>query len=376
MAKYGKKTIVKIDPLAYNIGLFGIGGVGKTDLAIRMCEELVGENGYIHANIGREKGVDAIQGAISEDVQDWNKLDDMILDIVENKDTDYKNLRVIIYDTLDELENIGKKEVIRLNNIEFPKNKTKNFNSCFSGYGRQNEKLSDIILESIDRLRSVGVSVIIIGHTKRKTLTDPVSSLEYDVITAKCSNKIFDDIKTKLDILGLGVIKREIDIDVVGKNNFTGKDKTINDIKSERRVITFRDDNYTIESKSRFADIVNEIPFDAYAFINAINDAIEKAYNKKDIGKTLKQAEKEQKKEYESKINKKVSEIKKEKSIKENYGTKEELIDIIKDFYLTTEDETKKRSIKDEVKSLGLGKFDDLIDCDYESLIPLYELTK
>ena len=121
---------------------------------------------------------------------------------------------------------------------------------------------------------------------------------------------------------------------------------------------------------------MNEIPFDAYAFINAINDAIEKAYNKKDIGKTLKQAEKEQKKEYESKIKKKVSEIKKEKSIKENYGTKEELIDIIKDFYLTTEDETKKRSIKDEVKSLGLGKFDELIDCDYESLIPLYELTK
>jgi len=374
--KYGKKNVVKVDPLAYNIGLFGSGGIGKTSLAIEMCEKLVGENGYIHCNMLYEKGADAIQGAVSEDVKTWSKLDEIIDDIVENKDTDYKELRVLIYDTLDELENLGKKEVIRLHNLENPKNKTKNYNSCFGGYSRQNEKLSDIILDSIEKLRNVGVSVLIIGHVKRKTLTDPVTSLEYDVITAKCSNRIFDDIKTKLDVLGLGIIKREVGVDVMGKNAFTGKDITINDVKSEKRVISFRDDNYTVESKSRFADIINEVPFDADEFIKAIKDAIEKAYNKKDIGKTMEQAKKEQEKELKEMVKSNLEEVKKEKEIKNKFGNKEEILESIKTFYQNTENADAKTKIKESIHSLGLGKFDELLDCDYEAIINIYNITQ
>ena len=44
--KFGKKKEVKIDPLAYNIGLAGLSGIGKTTLIKNVCEELVGEDGY------------------------------------------------------------------------------------------------------------------------------------------------------------------------------------------------------------------------------------------------------------------------------------------------------------------------------------------
>ena len=49
--KFGKKNIIKVDPLAYNLGLIGLSGIGKTTLAKEVCEELVGEDGYIIANV-------------------------------------------------------------------------------------------------------------------------------------------------------------------------------------------------------------------------------------------------------------------------------------------------------------------------------------
>lgn len=45
-------------------------------------------------------------------------------------------------------------------------------------------------------------------------------------------------------------------------------------ITSESRKITFRDDSYSIDSKSRFADIVPEIEFSSDALIKALTDAI------------------------------------------------------------------------------------------------------
>lgn len=51
--KFGKKNVIKVDPLAYNLGLIGESGIGKTTLAKEVCEKLVGENGYIIANLGK-----------------------------------------------------------------------------------------------------------------------------------------------------------------------------------------------------------------------------------------------------------------------------------------------------------------------------------
>ena len=51
--KYGKKNIIKVDPLAYNLGLIGLSGIGKTTLAKQVCEQLVGQDGYMVFTIGK-----------------------------------------------------------------------------------------------------------------------------------------------------------------------------------------------------------------------------------------------------------------------------------------------------------------------------------
>ncbi len=93
MAKFGKKNIVKINPFAYNLALFAESGSGKTSTFVEMAEKYAGEDGYMLLNIGLEDGVDAIQGAIYEDVKTWGVFDAIVNDICKNKDCDRYNLK-------------------------------------------------------------------------------------------------------------------------------------------------------------------------------------------------------------------------------------------------------------------------------------------
>ena len=131
--KFGKKNVIKVDPLAYNIGVIGESGIGKTTLAVEVCEKLVGEDGYLLLNIGKEDGVDAIPDAIYENAPDWKTFDSIVTDIVKNRNTDYKDLKVIIYDTMDELFRIAEPEVVRLHNKQNPDKQVTSIKAAFGG---------------------------------------------------------------------------------------------------------------------------------------------------------------------------------------------------------------------------------------------------
>ena len=358
--KFGKKNIVKVDMFSYNIGLYGSGGIGKSRLIVDLCNNKLGEDGYILLNIGREKGVDAIQGAIYEDVPDWLTFDQIITDIENNKDTDYKDLRVIVYDTIDELAILAEKEVIKRHNLKYPQKRTDSINAAFGGFGTGQRMISELILDSIDRLKRVGVNVIIIGHVKRKTKFD-LEGNEYDVITAKTTNKLFDDIQTKLDVLGIGIVK----VDTLTK-------------KKERKII-FRADNFIVDSKSRFADITPEIEFSPTAFINAIEDAIKKAYNSKPIDVTFDEAKKQQEKEFKEKVEKNIKMIKEKKQTEDKlkkYGGLDAIVNKIKETYLNEKTDAKvKETIINIMKENKLNKF-DLLEDNTEVALKIYETIK
>ena len=116
MGKFGRKNEVDLNPLHYNICLLGEGGIGKTTIIKQVCEKLVGEDGYIHLDIGREDGAAAIQGIVSEQIEDWAKLKEVTEDIIENKTTDYPDLQVLIYDSFDAIP-ITKNYILQLHKI-------------------------------------------------------------------------------------------------------------------------------------------------------------------------------------------------------------------------------------------------------------------
>jgi len=357
--KFGKKNVIKIDPLAYNTGLLGESGIGKTTLAKEVCEKLVGENGYIIANIGREDGIDAIAGAIYEDIPDWDVFDEFTEDIIENKLTDYKDLKVIIWDTIDELIRISEPEAIRLYNKEVRENpskkekrEAKTIKQAWGGYGEGEKYTIDMIMERMWELKRVGVAMFLVGHTKKRTMNDPVSGMDYDILTTNMQYNYFNALKTKLHILGVASIDREIIQEKTGKKDFNGKDKIQGKVSNEIRKITFRDDNFNIDSKSRFSGIIDSIVFDSDEFIKAVEDAIKIEHEKQPDKKSIEETKQEQDVE-KSKIVKEIAIKKKEEIQQKNEAElRENLIGEFKELMAVIVGEKDKEKISKITKKM------------------------
>ena len=324
--KFGKKNEIQINPLKYNLALIGESGIGKTTVIKEYCEKLAGEDGYIFLELGKEDGESAISGLNYVTCTDWDSeynednntigFNTFIEDVVENKATDWKDLKVVVIDTMDELCTLSEQEVIRMHNRENPQKRAKSINSCFGGFGAGLDKTIEIMLDALWSLKTVGVSFIVIGHTKSRTLQDPVTGEEYTQLTSNMTQKYFNAIKTKVHFLGVAAINREIVKERTGKKNIvTGKEIQKSVIRDETRWITFRDDNYTIDSKSRFADIIDRIPLNADALIKAITDAIKAEASKS--GTDIKTLEKSQAKADQAKAKQVAEAEKAHKSQKE-----------------------------------------------------------
>lgn len=362
MAKFGKKNEINLNPLAYNIGLLGESGIGKSTIIKQVCEKLVGEEGYISLDIGKEDGHKAISGIITESVPDWGAFAEIVDDIVENKDSDYPNLKVIVIDTYDQLCDLAEKEALRLYNRKLQgtdKPKADTINAAWGGFGKGLDKTIELMLDKLWALKSVGVSFIIIAHVKRTDITDVMTEEQYSMLTSNTTQKYFNAIKTKLDFLGMAYIDRDLVKYKTKKKDNTGKEIEKNKITAESRVINFRDDTYSVDSKCRFADIVDKIPFDADAFIKAMQDAI--MAEQKHDGISVADATKKQKTEA-----KEAAKVATENSAKARAKKLEDELEENRDDYIATiqekfqdADADIKKKAKELLASAGVKKFTD-----------------
>ena len=354
MGKFGHPNEVKLDPLKYNIGLLGESGIGKSTIMKEICEKLAGPDGYIALDIGKEDGHEAINGIITEKVEDWHKFVEVTDDIIENKTTDYPNLKVVIIDTYDELCKLAEKEAIRLYNIKSQDKKVDTINAAWGGFGKGLDKAIDLMLDRLWELKKVGVSFIIIAHVKRTDMTDVMTEEQYAMLTSNTTQRYFNAIKQKLHFLGLAYIDRTIVKEKTKKKDKDGNYIEKGKIAAESRVINFRDDTYSVDSKSRFADIVDSIPFDADEFIKAMKDAI--LAEQKKSGVSLKEYEKKQKKEAEAAA---VVEAEYSKNRKKNFideDKNDELIAVIKTKFLAADTELQEQ-IKDVMAEYNIPNF-------------------
>lgn len=339
--KFGRKVEIDLNPLHYNIGLLGESGIGKSTIIKEICEKLAGEDGYLALDVGKEDGHDAIAGIVSERIEDWAKFVEVTDDIIDNKTKDYKDLQIVIIDTYDQLFDLAEKEVIRIHNKRNPeKPKIDTINSAFGGFGKGLDKAIELVLDRLWELKKVGVSFIVVAHTKKKDVDDVVTGDQYSILTSDISQKYFNAIKTKLHFLGMAYIDRNIVQEKTGKKNFkTGEEIKKGKIVSESRVIRFRDDTYSVDSKSRFADIVDCIPFNADEFIKAMQDAIMKEHSKGTL--TVEQSQKKAAKEAKEKekFAAQYAEVKAKNHADESRNV--ELIDIIKTKFPDADDDVK-----------------------------------
>lgn len=357
--KFGRKNEIKINPLAYNFMLIGESGIGKTTIIKEYCEKLAGPEGYMFLETGREDGQDAIEGINYVTCDEWDGDYDETLntmgfatfidDVVENKASDWPDLKVVVIDTLDELFSIAEPEVIRMHNKENPNKRVKSIKAAFGGFMAGEDKAIEIVEDKLWSLKKVGVSFVIIGHTKTRNQTDPITGEDYMQLTTNMSQRYFNALKTKVHFLGVASIDREIVKEKTGKKNVvTGQIETKGVVKGETRRITFRDDNYVVDSKSRFADIVPEIPFDSDALIQALTDAIKSEQSKS--GVSLDAAKKKQAKQ-EKELEKRVAE--QEEKAKSQAAVDEVVAQIVDFFTENKSDIAKIKPVLTAVKNLG-----------------------
>lgn len=357
--KFGRKNEIKINPLAYNFMLIGESGIGKTTIIKEYCEKLAGPEGYMFLETGREDGQDAIEGINYVTCDEWDGDYDETLntmgfatfidDVVENKASDWPDLKVVVIDTLDELFSIAEPEVIRMHNKENPNKRVKSIKAAFGGFMAGEDKAIEIVEDKLWSLKKVGVSFVIIGHTKTRNQTDPITGEDYMQLTTNMSQRYFNALKTKVHFLGVASIDREIVKEKTGKKNVvTGQIETKGVVKGETRRITFRDDNYVVDSKSRFADIVPEIPFDSDALIQALTDAIKSEQSKS--GVSIDAAKKKQAKQ-EKELEKRVAE--QEEKAKSQAAVDEVVAQIVDFFTENKSDIAKIKPVLTAVKNLG-----------------------
>ena len=204
---FGKKNQVKLDILSYNLMLLGEAKCGKTTLIKEVCEKLAGEDGYLFLEVGSERGADAISNINYINCPEWNMdydeysnsagFADVCEDIIENKTTEYPNLKVVVWDTYDHLIDIAEKESIRLWNKEcreknHPEKAAKTINQAWSGFGKGEKIAISLMLDMMARLRMVGVSTIVIGHVKTKDIDDAVSGESYRILTSDQQQNYFN----------------------------------------------------------------------------------------------------------------------------------------------------------------------------------------
>ena len=300
---------------------------GKTTMFANLIKELYGDMDCgLLISCGNERGYSALDSLMYVDCPDWQKLMEVIDELVENKEDN--NFKIIGIDTVDELVAMAQKEVVRL---EYRKSgERKEFNACLGGYGAGRKKVEELINAIITRLGDSGYGLIFIGHTKIRDIKEKNGD-EYQMLTSNLSSDYDGIFANKADICMMGTIEKSID------GGF---------VQDAERYMVFRGDGY-VDAGGRFADIEPKVEVSAKNYVKTVTDAIRKAIKSHDatddyIENKKKQEQKEKEEYYQANKEKLMNENAEEDSLEKTMQTCKDLQAQIKSAIAKLDQETKK----------------------------------
>ena len=331
--------------------LQGIPKVGKTtffrDLVLYEYKD---PSKGLLISCGNEEGyhaLDQLQVAVasswSDDYDEETESQGLVSIIDEVIDTRKETgIRIVAFDTLDTLADLAEAEVCRLyaREAKVPvKNVT--INACYGGYGRGLDKEIDLILEQIGRLRSVGIAVFIISHTKLKEKTDMYSGEKYEQITNNLQNKLYTAVESGAQMVCTAILERDI-----ANNKITNE---------RRRLYLVRTSQ--VDAGCRFPGMPESIDFTPKAFMEAFRLGVKNSMiaTPKTDEQINKQAAEESKKT-EKKAAKAVARDKAAREAAEEESRRDEYVDLIASKFSSAPDSTRAKA-KEMLANAGAAKF-------------------
>ena len=269
---------VKLDLASYSYLINGVAGVGKTTTVTEIGQKEYGVKGFLLLTVGQEPEPDHIGNIWNERATDWDDLEEIIETICEFKNEDYPELKMVGIDSVDEVFRLAEQKVIELHNKKVTNlaDKITTIKSAFGGYQAGESKVTDLVATTLFKLRDYGISPFFIGHTKSKNKKDQMLDIEFEQITSNLDNKYYNCIKDKVNIVMCAYVEREMtDLETM-KDAFSKKQKQVGKISNERRVVSFRDEEYAIDVKSHLKYIVPKCELDSDVIIRELKEAIKK----------------------------------------------------------------------------------------------------
>lgn len=313
----------------------GVPKVGKTTLFRDVVLEEYGalDKGLL-LSLGQEIGYKAIDGIYAFHVPTWQSLMEVLEEVIKNKGNN--DFKVIAFDTVDELVKLATEETL---DASYRKTSrvAKSLNDAFGGFGKGQDYLIQLVDKVIYKVKQAGYGLVFIGHTKEKTITEKGASEGYQRLTSNMPHRMDEIFANKADVIATLYTERVV------------RD---GQVKSSERYIYFRDDGF-VESGSRFAEIVDKVPFGdngARAYLDALYDGV-RASSTEDLTNLSEM---------------KASEIaERDKHAKDFIGeeNREDVLELLKEVYSDNKDE-----VNEVLSDFGVSKFQDVESKDLTEL--------
>jgi hypothetical protein len=295
--------------------------------------------------IAFEKGYDALDGVIPQDIEDWDDFEDVVSDLIDNKDElPYK---LLCLDTIDEMIYMAEQAAIKFFNKKSEK-KANTLNEAGGGFNRGKDYTKTIIRTTINNLRKAGYGIVCIGHSKDKKRKEK-DGTEYNQLTCSLTDDYTDIFMDMADLI----------VFMTNENEINNKS-----ITSTTVYMNFRNEG-AIDCGGRFKNLPDKIEWGAENYLNVFEKAVKSSMLKPidDIAKL----EKEQQKVFDDNAKKNIEKM--------NRIPLDTMITYIKSNF-TTLDDNKKASAKKIVVENNWKGFDDLAENDYDEVLKMYDIMR
>ena len=231
---------VSRDLSGYITYIYGAAKVGKTTLCSKFPKTLI---------IAFERGYNALPGVMVQDVTRWSEFKEVIREL--KKPEVKETFQTIVIDTVDVAGSLCEKYICNQLGID----NIGDGGWTNNGWSKYKKELEDCFRT----ITQLGYALVCISHDKDKVFKRKDGS-EYNQTVPTAQNSLNTIVRDMADLYLYAAI----------------------DEQTKQRKLIIRSLDGTVDCGSRFKYMVNEVPLDYDALINALNEAIDKEAKEND----------------------------------------------------------------------------------------------